>query len=473
MKYYTAISILCAVSTASVTAFVSPKSSAVAPTAHKTGFCPTAAAPNQRCGSNYFTSLQAAQEDTVDVVIHDLLKISNFVYAFREVRAIVKENEGKTKKKKTGWFSSEEYKVAFDTPALILTQDGAQEKDKNQLFKYDITPDAIKLFMEKNRKWFYEPEGGGDWEFDEKVTEKTGPFVLEKAVEEATRDNLKIVDYDDEFTTNKGGLCYGVVVNLTRKWITVAFRGTVGLTDINTDRDFNLDYKSFFEGQEIMSGGKPGTHAGFTRYLVDPKMGDDDGRQCVERILACVNEEFKSNPDVVGKDFKLYVTGHSLGGGMGNLFAFRAAQLKAADHESVKHLPDKITALTFAAPVAGNYDYNKEFQALEKKGILRHIRVANKGDVVPTNEIFFPASLAIKGNTKLYTQNGVNLFLLPDEELIVDYRNTKSCKSQFGLKVLPNHMLTEYRRRVGLEVNKKFYQQTVEELYATAGDFTN
>jgi hypothetical protein len=155
------------------------------------------------------------------------------------------------------------------------------------------------------------------------------------------------------------------------------------------------------------------------------------------------------------------------------LFAFRAAQLKAADHESVKHLPDKITALTFAAPVVGNYDYNNEFQVLEKKGILRHIRVANKGDVVPTNEIFFPASLALNGNTKLYTQNGVNLFLLPDEDLVVDYRNTKNCMSQFGSKVLPNHMLTEYRRRVGLEVNKKFYQQTVEELYATAGDFTN
>jgi predicted MPP superfamily phosphohydrolase len=160
------------------------------------------------------------------------------------------------------------------------------------------------------------------------------------------------------------------------------------------------------------------------------------------------------------------------------LFAFRAAQLKAVDHESVKHLPDKITALTFAAAVAGNHDYNKEFQALEKKGILRHIRVANKGDVVPTNEIFFPASLAIRGNSKLYTQNGVNLFLLPDEELVVDYRNTKNCCSQFvlsvfGLKAVSNHLPPEYIRRVDLPVNKKFYQQTVEELYATAGNFTN
>jgi hypothetical protein len=124
MKYYTAISILCAVTTASVSAFVSPKSSAVAPIAHKNvGFCPTAAAPNQSFRSHYFSSLKAAEEDTVDVVIHDLLQISNFVYVFREVRAVVKENEGTTKKKKTGWFKREEYKVAFDTPVTAALLD--------------------------------------------------------------------------------------------------------------------------------------------------------------------------------------------------------------------------------------------------------------------------------------------------------------------------------------------------------------
>jgi len=69
------------------------------------------------------------------------------------------------------------------------------------------------------------------------------------------------------------------------------------------------------------------------------------------------------------------------------LFAFKAAQLKATDNESVKFLPKKVTALTFAAPVVGNYDYNKEFQALKKMGILRHIRVSNEGDPIPTNNV--------------------------------------------------------------------------------------
>lgn len=151
--------------------------------------------------------------------------------------------------------------------------------------------------------------------------------------------------------------------------------------------------------------------------------------------------------------------------------------MKAKGDKSVENLPEKITALTFASPVVGNHDYNKEFQALEKKGVLRHIRVSNEGDIVPTAPIFFPASLALKGNTKEYTQNGVNLFLLPDEELETGYGNTKSCWSQFHLLLKPmltRHLTPEYFKRVDLKVNKKKYQQTVEEIYsAMAGDFTN
>mmetsp|Transcript_37059 Transcript_37059/g.68640 ORF Transcript_37059/g.68640 Transcript_37059/m.68640 type:complete len:471 (-) Transcript_37059:166-1578(-) len=452
---------------ASVSGFVSPSSSSVvtrnAGIAPKNGFY---SAPNRQA----ISPLNAAREENLDVFIRDMLKISSFVYAFRNIRNIVKTNDGKPKKKKTGLFRREEYTVKFDTPALVLTQKGAQEEDDNKFFKYTVTPDAIKLFIEKNRKWFKEPEGGGDWTFDKSVSEKTTPFIFESEVKGVMQDNLKIVDYDDEFSTDEGGLVYAVVVNLTRKWISVVFRGTVGSSDIATDRNFNFDYDSFFKGEDILvPGGKPATHEGFTKYLMDPKMGDQDGRRCLDRILACVNDEFGNNVDVVGKDFNLYVSGHSLGGGLANLFSFRAAQLKAKGDESVKNLPEKITALTFAAPVVGNVDFNKEYQVLEKKGVLRHIRVANKGDVVPTNNIIFPASLALKGDTTKYIQNGVSLFLLPEEELEQEYGGTKSCASQFTTKALTNHLVPEYATRVTLPVNKEKYQQTVEEIYVKEG----
>ena len=90
--------------------------------------------------------------------------------------------------------------MAYDTPALILTQDGAQKKSEDKYLKYPITPNAIKLFLEKNRKWF--KGNGKNLEFDESVTEKLKPFALEKVVDEAVDEyNQKIIDYVSDKTS--------------------------------------------------------------------------------------------------------------------------------------------------------------------------------------------------------------------------------------------------------------------------------
>ena len=102
------------------------------------------------------------------------------------------------------------------------------------------------------------------------------------------------------------------------------------------------------------------------------------------------------------------------------------------------------------------------------------ICVANKGDAVPTIDVLPPISWVLKGSTRVYTQNGVNLLLNSDKELEVGYRATKTFVSQFGPKSLRNHYTTTYDKRVALEANKKVYQQTVEELYnKAAGDCTD
>ena len=83
--------------------------------------------------------------------------------------------------------------------------------------------------------------------------------------------------------------------------------------------------------------------------------------------------------------------------------------------------------MTFAAPCVGNFDFNEEYKALEKRDFLRHVRISNEGDLVPTNNIIPPFSIIIKGNTKVYTQNGVNLLLRSDDKLVAEYRNTSRC----------------------------------------------
>ena len=123
----------------------------------------------------------------------------------------------------------------------------------------------------------------------------------------------------------------------------------------------------------------------------------------------------------------------------------------------------------FAAPCVGNKAYNKEFQKLEKDGYLRHIRIANEGDPIPTNKITLPYRLAIRGNTKLY------LFLRDSKPLEIKYRNTKSMGLQHQSigKSLEHHTLTEYSERLRKPENQKFYKDSVEQVYQKyAGDFT-
>ena len=243
-----------------------------------------------------------------------------------------------------------------------------------------------------------------------------------------------------------------------------------------TDRNFNLNKEFFFNEKYGVPtlGGRPATHAGFTNYLETPRKVDSVKRPLIDRIIASVDDVLSSQDQ---RGYRLFITGHSLGGGLANLCAFHAAHLKDRGDKSVKHWPSTIKALTFAAPVVGNDDFNKEYQSLEKKGVLRHIRVANQGDVVPTNNIPFPASLALKGSSRVYTQNGVNFFLRPSKKMDTEYRNTKPCGPELiygNASVLKNHGLDTYEARLELPVNADALDETIEGLYEEcAGDFTN
>uniref|UniRef100_A0A7S4EFW8 Fungal lipase-type domain-containing protein n=1 Tax=Pseudo-nitzschia australis TaxID=44445 RepID=A0A7S4EFW8_9STRA len=409
------------------------------------------------------------EKQDLEVFFEDMLVLSSFCYDFNSLRGIVKEHDGKMVK--TGGYFSRAAEVKFERPELILTSGGDQDKHVNRQLKYDITPAAVLEFIRSNRKLFQDSDGDGSLEFDPSQTEKPEPYFFETVMEDQCKDNLKIIDYDDKFSTGAGGLVYGVMVNLTKKWVTVVFRGTVGIADINTDRDFTLNSDAMFPNEEhkFVEGGNPATHNGFTSYLFSHREKDVVDRPYTARILACLDKEFGSNPEIKGKDFKLFVTGHSLGGGMANLFAFRVAQLKAMGHEHVKHFPKMVKAMTFASPVVGNEDYNKEFQYLEKNGFLRHIRIANEGDVVPTNNIYFPYSMAIAGDTSLYIQNGVNFFFNVDKKADISYGNTKGMWSQFGITTsLGYHGLNEYHRRYKLPCNADLYDDTIEEMYKKA-----
>ena len=56
-------------------------------------------------------------------------------------------------------------------------------------------------------------------------------------------------------------------------------------------------------------------------------------------------------------DYELYVTGHSLGGGLAQLTGFALA-----GSEKCTNIPSPITTISFASPTAGDEEYNKAFQ---------------------------------------------------------------------------------------------------------------
>lgn len=117
-------------------------------------------------------------------------------------------------------------------------------------------------------------------------------------------------------------------------------------------------------------------------------------------IIEHLESVFDSNPG-----YELWVTGHSLGGALASLFAFKLV----ASGDLAQDLPETpVTAITFAAPHVGDERFNKAFNFLYAKNKLRLLRVTNDGDVVPLG-----LSLMNFANEGDYTQNGLNMHLFP------------------------------------------------------------
>jgi hypothetical protein len=75
-------------------------------------------------------------------------------------------------------------------------------------------------------------------------------------------------------------------------------------------------------------------------------------------------------------DYKLYVTGHSLGAALSTLFTFRAAH-----YDGIPNMP--VVNISFASPYVGDWKFQEKFIELEKEEKIRHLRVSNEDDVVP------------------------------------------------------------------------------------------
>jgi len=93
-------------------------------------------------------------------------------------------------------------------------------------------------------------------------------------------------------------------------------------------------------------------------------------------ILETIVSLFEEN-----KGYKLYCTGHSLGGALATLFSFYVAA--AVNSGKITAIPTPISCVSIASPRVGDQDFRDPFQTLEERGVLQHLRIVNDGDLIP------------------------------------------------------------------------------------------
>lgn len=230
--------------------------------------------------------------------------------------------------------------------------------------------------------WFNSWDGclGGGFSFDELLDNMCGDITNVRNNQEPAsphnkhRDVTSSMIYHVEDSKSNEELVYAIGVNPAEERITVIFRGSVTKADFMTDANINLmqapDPYSVAEDSESES--EPiGIHRGFYDYL----FGQKGGKPC--KYVEIMTHIEKLVVDDVNRreNYKLYVTGHSLGGALATLFGFYAAA-------RVGTLPLPVTVVSVASPKVGNITFARMFAEMESQGKIRHLRIANHRDPV-------------------------------------------------------------------------------------------
>jgi len=113
-------------------------------------------------------------------------------------------------------------------------------------------------------------------------------------------------------------------------------------------------------------------HNHFADYIFGTTVTPEDApdKRKFDEILEDVKPLLEANPD-----YKLYVTGHSLGGALATIVSF----FLACDDS----IPKPVTCLSFAAPRVGDYAFREATQVLERAKRLRVLRIINAKDSIP------------------------------------------------------------------------------------------
>mmetsp|Transcript_16220 Transcript_16220/g.44910 ORF Transcript_16220/g.44910 Transcript_16220/m.44910 type:complete len:442 (-) Transcript_16220:334-1659(-) len=183
---------------------------------------------------------------------------------------------------------------------------------------------------------------------------------------------------------------YGIVKDTWNKRIIVSFRGSQGSPFQTRDWQTNVNFRlEALKTPERIADSLEGrlkerifVHNGFYDYINNNRVRENKGKE--QRLKQIMDEVESLMKDEEGYSF--YVTGHSLGGALANIFAFQVA----GEGPKYDFIPRPVTVITYAAPFSGTSGYRKAYEQMELNGLIRNLRIVVDKDFVPT---LFPTSI--------------------------------------------------------------------------------
>ena len=247
--------------------------------------------------------------------------------------------------------------------------------------------------------------------------------------------SVRLLEFDDHYDQQR--LAYGLFIDKIRRRITLVFRGTyadgtadwkrnIQIDQIEIPAPYNLQpilrnklhhkqkqQNQYSDDDNDNNDNEPiitmKVHHGLYDYLFDNTYclygSKYYGKERNEEILDLLQQCLVEYPR-----YKIYVTGHSMGGNLAKLFAFYLSTSRNA-----YNLPKPVTCICVGSPVMGDEGYSLAMTCAEELGWLRHLSIKNEGDVIcytPPLIQYQPSGMHLR----LHRTEGHLFGILPDLE---------------------------------------------------------